>query len=145
MPMKFPKIFENFWRQARLPETGNESINEKKHFGAATILEKAPTNAEVNEQDFIIVVYQGIDRWALFKCPCGCGDVISLPLAAPHKPRWSVYVDEKGFASLYPSVWRNTGCMSHFIVRSGIVFWAGRTGVSPFIASPKHYKPRLPE
>lgn len=144
MNFDIPKIFKKFWRKARLPEL-QETHRHVRYYQPTLILEKTPSNAGIGERDFVLVDYQAVARWALFRCPCGCGDVISLPLAAPHDPRWSVYVDQDGFASLYPSVWRNTGCMSHFIIRSGSVFWADKSGVSPFDASPKFYKPRLPE
>lgn len=146
--MKAPKIlelFEVFWKTMRFPADVIGPSPEVKYFQSVLELEKTPVNATIGEHDFVIVNYETVYRWALFKCPCGCGAVVSLPLMAPHKPRWSVYVDEEGLPSLYPSVWRNIGCMSHFIIRAGSVFWAGKTGVSPFEASPKHYKPRPPE
>jgi Family of unknown function (DUF6527) len=144
MNLGIPKIFLNFWKKARLPEI-QEPTNRVRHYQAALILERTPSNSAIGDRDFVFVIYETVPRWALFRCPCGCSEVISLPLAAPHNPRWAVYVDEDGFASLYPSVWRNTGCMSHFVIRSGCVFWANKSGVSPFEASPNFYKPRIPK
>ncbi|WP_407119579.1 DUF6527 family protein [Bradyrhizobium sp. LMG 9283] len=39
------------------------------------------------------------------------------------KPRWDVVVDAEGRVSLHPSVWRRTGCRSHFWIRKGKVVW----------------------
>jgi hypothetical protein len=39
------------------------------------------------------------------------------------KPRWNVDLDNRGRVSLHPSVWRQTGCRSHFWLRSGRIEW----------------------
>lgn len=56
------------------------------------------------------------------RCPCGCGDVISLRLAGERSPRWSV-ATLSGPANLEPSVWRKSRCRSHFILRRGRIHW----------------------
>ncbi|WP_338341959.1 DUF6527 family protein [Shinella sp. WSC3-e] len=43
------------------------------------------------------------------------------------KPRWDIAVDAKGRPTLRPSVWRNTGCKSHFWLRSGRIVWCGNS------------------
>ena len=139
-----PQVFRDFWKKLRFPELSPERQVAERHFSATIELEKTPLNSSISERDFIVVNYQEVPRWALLRCPCGCGTVISLPLVSPHKPRWSVYVNEKGLPSLFPSVWQNTGCKSHFVIRSGHVIWAHNTGVSPFEASPDFYQRRKP-
>lgn len=56
-------------------------------------------------------------------CPCGCKSPIELLVIQEAKPRWDVSVDPKGFPSLRPSVWVQTGCRSHFWLRGGRVHW----------------------
>ena len=56
-------------------------------------------------------------------CPCGCKSPIELLVIQEATPRWDVSVDPKGFPSLRPSVWVQTGCRSHFWLRGGQVHW----------------------
>jgi hypothetical protein len=67
-----------------------------------------------------VVVVRETARAALFDCPCGCGEVVAINLDPRTGLAWRLRIDEGG-ATLMPSVWRTTGCRSHFIVwRSGI-------------------------
>lgn len=66
--------------------------------------------------------------WSVgFYCPCGCGDVIELLLLPNLDPHWTLSVDTLGRPSLYPSVWRTTGCKSHFWLKNGRPVWANST------------------
>jgi len=56
-------------------------------------------------------------------CPCGCKEVINLNLLQKVRPRWSVKEHKDGTITLTPSVWRQNGCRSHFIVRQGRIEW----------------------
>lgn len=56
-------------------------------------------------------------------CPCGCGETIHLNVLPETRPRWRVKSHRDGRVSLTPSVWRTTGCRSHFFVREGVVDW----------------------
>ncbi|WP_433995110.1 DUF6527 family protein [Afipia massiliensis] len=78
----------------------------------------------------------------MFRCPCGCGDMISLPMQPPHNPRWRLSLSAAGRATLSPSVWRNKGCMSHFWIRDGRVYWTRDTGTEPWLARPDRYSKR---
>ena len=61
-------------------------------------------------------------------CPCGCGEVIQLNLVAGTRPVWAVERDsDTGAVTLRPSIWRTSGCRSHFLVRGGRVQWVSRT------------------
>ncbi|MCB9576952.1 MAG: hypothetical protein H6717_08000 [Polyangiaceae bacterium] len=55
-------------------------------------------------------------------CPCGCGATIALNVLPDDSPRWRLYESADG-PTLSPSVWRTTGCWSHFILRRGYVIW----------------------
>jgi len=59
---------------------------------------------------------------AAFICPCGCGELIQLSLVPKSSPRWRFYRTKKGI-SLAPSIWRTTGCKSHFVLKNGKVNW----------------------
>lgn len=65
----------------------------------------------------------GAEWSAGFLCPCGCGDVIELLLLSSMTPHWTLSVDRLRRPTLSPSVWRTTGCGSHFWLRNGRVEW----------------------
>ena len=54
-------------------------------------------------------------RLFVLSCPCGCGEVLPINLDGRAGPAWRLYRGPRG-TSLYPSVWRETGCQSHFII-----------------------------
>jgi len=74
-------------------------------------------------RDLMVAREDGEDWSVGMSCPCGCGETIELMLVAEAKPRWSLAVDGRNRPSLSPSVWRRTGCRSHFWVRTGRVKW----------------------
>lgn len=59
---------------------------------------------------------------AAFKCPCGCDALIQLSLLAEERPHWSLDLTGNS-ATVHPSVWRRSGCCSHFHIRGGSVVW----------------------
>lgn len=60
---------------------------------------------------------------AVMVCPCGCKGLIELNLAPPGPPLWRVAGPEGAPVTVHPSVWRTTGCRSHFWIRNGEVVW----------------------
>lgn len=65
------------------------------------------------------------ENWSVgFNCPCGCGDIIELLLLPDVDPHWTLTVDNINRPTLQPSVWKRTGCKSHFWLRQGRVIWA---------------------
>jgi len=61
--------------------------------------------------------------WAVkLKCPCGCGEAFVLNLVGT-RPLWKARVSKKRL-SISPSIWRTTGCKSHFWIISGRIKWA---------------------
>ena len=65
----------------------------------------------------------GEDWLAGMQCPCQCGDVIELMLLKGVHPRWDFKVDRLSRPTLSPSVFRATGCRSHFWIRAGQITW----------------------
>lgn len=66
-----------------------------------------------------VLIERGRPRWLLLACPCGCGDEIPINLDRRAAAAWRIYRNDKQGLSLYPSVWRDTGCESHFIIWRG--------------------------
>jgi hypothetical protein len=82
-----------------------------------TRVEEPPEKLESN---LVYVVGQHGHLWsAEFLCPCGCQAIIRLSLHMSGRPRWNVTQHLGGRVSLKPSIWRQVGCKSHFILHRG--------------------------
>lgn len=116
------KICQKLFGQRKRPKYEKQDV----HFNHVNILNKTPSNDAISKKDFIIVADQNKQYWALFRCPCGCGHVISLSLQKIHNPNWSVKKTLSGRPTVYPSVWQIKGCHSHFWIRDGRIYWVGK-------------------
>jgi len=56
-------------------------------------------------------------------CPCGCKKAIHLNLLPKGSPKWSFRIEKDKTISIYPSIWRTSGCCSHFFLNQGKVHW----------------------
>ena len=65
-------------------------------------------------------------RSLVLACPDGCGEVLTVNLDKRAGKAWRLYGNGDDL-SLYPSVWREGGCHSHFIIRRGRIWWCGPT------------------
>lgn len=90
------------------------SHGEVRTHGEALQMVKAPGDT--------VVVRRGIDRSLVMMCPCGCGSPITINLDSRVDKAWRVYSRRHGL-SLYPSVWRDSGCESHFVVWANRICW----------------------
>jgi hypothetical protein len=52
-----------------------------------------------------------------FLCPCGCGNPISVNLVPESGRAWRVTYEKNFGLSIWPSVWLDVGCASHFFLR----------------------------
>lgn len=144
------KIFKQIisWFLEPLHKPRSEVVETKPHrppvrFQSIFEVEKTPSADQVGPEDFFSVVHNNKLYWTVFRCPCGCGEVISLPMREPHKPRWRLQRTKEARPDLKPSVWRNQGCMSHFWISDGRVYMCGDTGIAPWVANPAVYsKPK---
>ena len=72
-----------------------------------------------------VLIERGRPRWLLLLCPCGCGEEIPINLDSRAGAAWRLYRNPKLGISVYPSVWRDTGCESHFIIwRNAILLFS---------------------
>src|SRR5438105_3352414 len=71
-----------------------------------------------------VLVNRGRPRSLLIACPDGCGETLVVNLDQRSGPAWRFYRHASG-VSLSPSVWREGGCESHFIVWRGRIIWCG--------------------
>jgi hypothetical protein len=85
----------------------------ERHFEATSLLK---------EPGMAVLVRRGVLRSLVIACPDNCGEVLTVNLDARTGPAWRLTNDKRG-TSLYPSVWRETGCRSHFIVWRNRIYW----------------------
>ena len=102
----------------------------KTLFIRARVTSRANASAYLKQPgDAVIVDRQG-PRWLVLSCPCGCGAEVPVNLDRRAGPAWRIYESPKG-TSIYPSVWRDTDCKSHFIIwRDDILMFGQRYGES---------------
>lgn len=73
-----------------------------------------------------ILVERGRPRWLVISCPCGCGVEHPINLDPRAGAAWRHYISAPGKLTLFPSVWRETGCKSHYIIwRDRIFLFSG--------------------
>lgn len=73
-----------------------------------------------------ILIERGRPRLLLLSCPCGCGENFPINLDSRSGPAWRLYGNAHTGWTLFPSVWRETGCKSHFIIWRDKVYLFGR-------------------
>lgn len=69
-----------------------------------------------------VLVKREVLRSFVMACPDGCGEPIIVNLDPRTDKAWRLYQTDKGY-TLFPSVWRDTGCGSHFILWNNAVYW----------------------
>lgn len=73
--------------------------------------------------DYVLVV-RGVPRTIVMSCPDGCGETLTINLDRRTGPAWRKY-EHDGRLSIYPSIWKDTGCRAHFIVWRNRILWCG--------------------
>lgn len=73
-----------------------------------------------------VLIERGRPRLLLLSCPCGCGEQFPINLDARAGPAWRLYRNRRTGLSLFPSVWRDTGCESHFVIWRDRILLFGR-------------------
>nr|WP_242017980.1 DUF6527 family protein [Synechocystis sp. FACHB-383] len=54
--------------------------------------------------EVVIVGDRNYKKWACFRCPSGCGELILLSLNKSQHPSWSITSDWLNRPTLYPSI-----------------------------------------
>lgn len=70
----------------------------------------------------VVMVERGHAREVVFQCPCGCGEIVVINVDRAAGPAWRVRIRGERL-TLMPSVWRTTGCESHFVLWENQVCW----------------------
>ena len=87
------------------------------------VVQRYEADALLTEPGAAALVRRGVLRSLVLSCPDGCGETLTINLDRRAGPAWKFYVDRFGDVSLFPSVWRTTGCRSHFILWRSRLYW----------------------
>lgn len=105
-----------------------------KPFGlnfVARFIDDNPSSESIINGEVVIVGNRNFQKWAYFKCPCGCGNTTMLSLSTKRRPSWHVYLNWTMIPTIHPSVRDNGSCYSHYWIKKGKVYWCRDTGI-PF-------------
>lgn len=85
----------------------------------AVVQSRSEVGASLAKPGDAVVIQRGHPRWMMLKCPCGCGEEIPINLDTRAGKAWRFYDGPSRGVTVFPSVWRDTGCQSHFIIWNG--------------------------
>ena len=71
-----------------------------------------------------VSVVRGTPRAIVMSCPDGCGETLTINLDRRIGPAWRKY-EKNDHLTVYPSVWRESGCRAHFIIWRNSILWCG--------------------
>lgn len=75
-----------------------------------------------------VMISRGRPRSLVMRCPDGCGETLVVNLDDRAGKAWQLDMRGEG-PTLFPSVWRDGGCDSHFIVWRGRIMWCDRFSI----------------
>lgn len=81
--------------------------------------------ATLNAPGDASMVFRARPRSIVMACPDGCGETLVINLDSRTDKAWRFDMRGEGL-TLFPSVWREGGCGSHFIVWRGHILWCDR-------------------
>ncbi len=87
------------------------------------VTQRHEANSLVTEPGSAALVFRGVARSLVMACPDGCGEQLTINLDSRSGRAWRFYGGDSQAVSLYPSVWKDTGCRSHFIVWRSRIYW----------------------
>src|SRR5579871_3984234 len=73
-----------------------------------------------------VLVERGRPRLLLLACPCGCGEHFPINLDDRAGRAWRFYKHQPSGISIFPSVWRESGCRSHYVIWRDKILLFGR-------------------
>ncbi len=77
----------------------------------------------VDDREIYVVGDLKNPQYAIFSCPCGCGQIIDLNANPESRPSWTIRWHVTGTISFSPSINRKVGCRSHFYLKNSKVIW----------------------
>jgi len=92
-----------------------------------TVSSRSDTTGMLRVAGDAVLVERGRPRLLVLMCPCGCGEVFATNLDGQAGKAWRLYRQGQSI-TVFPSVWRDTGCESHFIISKNKIFLFARWG-----------------
>jgi hypothetical protein len=87
-----------------------------------TVPYRSEASALLTSPGDAVLVERGRPRLLVMLCPCGCNEHLPINLDPRAGAAWSIQSSPSTGISIFPSVWRKSGCNSHFIVWRNRVF-----------------------
>ncbi len=87
-----------------------------------SVAQRDEARSLVTEAGDLALVERGCPRFLVIKCPCNCGEELVINLDRRVGGAWRLYRRQRGL-TVYPSVWRESGCRSHFIIWDDRILW----------------------
>lgn len=81
--------------------------------------------ASLNAPGDASLVFRTRPRSLVMACPDGCGETLVINLDSRVDKAWRLDMRGQG-PTLFPSVWREGGCASHFVIWRGFILWCDR-------------------
>jgi hypothetical protein len=102
-------------------------IFQRDRFKTVIIVEPGQS-IEIPSKTLVLTKKGNTYTWIRYKCPCGCGELISLSLTPVITPNWSMEIahenSKRPIVTIAPSVYmRNTKCCSHYFITENKVIW----------------------
>ena len=69
----------------------------------------------------VVISSGGKPKWLRFRCPCGCGDELVLPLMTNYNPHWEITQHPDKTLTVIPSVNVTRQCGAHFFIKGNKV------------------------
>ncbi|MHB1701030.1 MAG: DUF6527 family protein [Acidobacteriaceae bacterium] len=96
----------------------------------AELTSRAGADEHLQAPGDAVLIARDTPRWLLLKCPCGCGEQIPVNVDKRADKAWRLYRGANRSLTLFPSVWRDTGCKSHFVIWRNRILMFGLDRVS---------------
>lgn len=87
-----------------------------------------PNPENIASGEIVIVGDEKYQKWACFRCPGDCREIILLSLNNSRFPSWYVLIDRLKRPTLHPSVKQLNECKCHFWIQEGQVDWCKDSG-----------------
>lgn len=100
----------------------------KKDQFKEVIIVESGKSVQIPSKTLVLTKKGVLFTWLRYKCPCGCGETISLSLRPNIQPCWAISISEgknkRTLVTITPSVFmRNTKCGSHYFIVENKVIW----------------------
>lgn len=94
------------------------SFRDVFYSNVVVVADQASAVRELKAGTIVVIKSGELVKSVKFLCPCGCGETLSVNLVRATGRAWRMSLDLHRGVSLFPSVWRDSGCESHFILRN---------------------------